>query len=155
MESDVRELRGILQESSSHNDNSQLFNNIYNNDNSQTQYTSHIYKAQSHTSTQIQYQPPTSTQAHYQSEQTSNQYTSSQTPINVETNMCTLPYSTTPFTKPITTYNSTITSNQNNVLDNNINTRDKFQVYFPNTGEPVQTTANCNIERTGNETENR
>lgn len=88
------------------------------------------YKTQSHASIQIQYQPHT-TQAHYQSEQISNQHLSSQTSINVET-YCTLPYSTTLFTKPITTYSSTITSSQNNVSDNNINTRDKFQVYFSN-----------------------
>lgn len=156
MESDIRELRGILQQNSSL---------IYNND-VETPYTSNIHTTQPHTSTQIQYEPRTSTQTQYeihtssqaqceQSEQ-DNQYPSLQTSINANP-YSTAPHCNTSFTSftPMATYNSTITSNQHNVSDSNTNTGNKFQGHFSNTGEQVRNTASYNAERVENVMENR
>ncbi|XP_011707442.1 PREDICTED: uncharacterized protein LOC105462504 [Wasmannia auropunctata] len=128
LEEDIRELRGILEENSSH---------LYNTNNLRTQQDPPVYKAQEQISTQPQ---------NYPQEQISNSYHSLQIPVNTES------YSTLSCAAPSTerllntTRSSTFVPNQYNTLDNNINTYNKFQANYPNSGESMPTKANYNAQ---------
>ncbi|XP_011866630.1 PREDICTED: uncharacterized protein LOC105561327 [Vollenhovia emeryi] len=164
----MRDLRVILQENFSHD---------YNK-NSQTPLLHTLDNVQPYTQTQAQYQPhtptqvpcptisthnqiqcplQTSTQTPYQPGQMSHQFPSSQTSINSQS-YSTLPQSITPVSQiiPVTICNSPIMSTQNqNVTDNIINTCNKFQDNFSNIGRAIQTTTNYSAQRTESEEENR
>ncbi|XP_011858237.1 PREDICTED: uncharacterized protein LOC105555807 [Vollenhovia emeryi] len=148
LESDMRDLRVILQENFSHD---------YNK-NSQTPLLHTLDKVQPYTQTQAQYQPHTPTQVPCPTISTHNQIqyplqTSTQTPYQpgqIQSYQCHKLY----LSQYVTHLLCMSTQNQN-VTDNIINTCNKFQANFSNIGRAIQTTTNYSAQRTESEEENR